>query len=407
MGIVASTSKTVQEALGRLHSELPAEREAAVARLTLIGRRAISPLSKALRDLPSTGKLAALEVFDRLGDKTAIPAVLACLGDRDSGVSTRAAAALTTLGGPEASRALADRLRGEGLPGATAAALALGELARRGSIESLDSLLAAAMDNSLDDPRRLAALSAVAPAAGPELRRVLERLARGPAPRLAAEAAARLAALEPRNSKGSRRVAEASGAGSHRARELVSRATAAAQRGDSRLRWLAALEAEGPDALEALHASLSRSADPETTVLLAEAAGRIARPASIPVLRDLLARLPDGPEGLRVAAAAHTALAALDSRVALTDLRIRMERSSGPTAAALVRAAGLLGDASFGAALSALSAREPELEPSCAAAFRAIASRHRVTRRSRAIVALPAEARASVQRWLTASTKSR
>lgn len=401
MGIVASASKAIQEGIARIRSDQLAQRDAAVARLTLIGRRAVVPLSKALPDLPPSGRMAALEVLDRLGDGAALPAVLACLDDPEAEVSARAAAVVVTLGGAGVTTALAVRVRGQSLPASLAATTALGHLARRGAVEALDALLAAAVDDSLDDECRLAALSAAAPAAGRELARILHLLTESSAPRVAAEASARLAALDPAASGKGRRTPEAPGQGLRRARALVDGATSAARRSDTRHRWLAAVTAEGPDALEPLHAALSSAGTGETAALLVEAAGRLARPASIPVLRDLVARLPNTPEALQVAAATHAALAALDSRVALSDLRQRLGQASGPTAAVLVRAAGLLGDATFCAPLAALSVREKDLEPSCSAAFRAVASRHRITRRSRTVTSLTHDLRATVLGWLT------
>lgn len=406
MGIVASASKGIQEAISRLRSGQPAEIDGAVARLSLVGRRAVTPLAEALPSLPPAGRVAALEVLERIGDVRALEAVLGHLDDPEPAVSARAATTAVLLGGPHASGTLVVHLRGRRQSSALAAATALGLLAADGHVPSLDALLATAVDELQDDERRLAALDAAAPGAGHDFRAVLLRLTGSPSPRIAADAASRLAFRDPSSAHRATRGASDSRDLS-RAHELADGALAAARRADTRRRWLQAIEAEGPGILDALHDALRSASATDATILLAEATGRLARAASIPVLRDLLARLDDAPENLRAAAAVHAALARLDSRVALTDLRDRLEHATGPTAADLVRSSGLVGDPSFGACLASLALRERDLESSCAAAFRAIALRHDITRRSRPVTALAPTLRAAVAEWLPATARAR
>lgn len=372
-----------------------------MARLTLIGRRAVAPLCAALGHLPPEGRADALEVLARIGDAAAIPAVVDRLADPEGAVAMRAAAAAATLGGKDSIRSLAQRMRAPGLPGALAAVAALGRLGTEGSVECLDHLLGAAVDETLDEERRLSALDAAAAVvSGSDLDRVLERLASSAAPRVAADAVARLAARTPRQK--TRKAAPTPAADeSARTRALVAQAAAVAGQAAARRRWLASVEAEGPKAAEAVNEALAQATEAEHVVLLAEAAGRLGVPASIPVLRDTLPRWRLAPDSGRVAAAVHTALASLGSRVALDDLRMRIAAASGPTGASLARAIGLVGDASFLSPLAALAERDRDLAPVCEAAAGSLASRHRVNNRNRAVKDLPRSQRPIVQAWLS------
>ena len=81
MPIVPSRSERVHALVRQLASERPAERDSAVAQLTLLGPRAVEPLLASLTEAPTPARMAALEVLERLGDHRARPAVLDLVHD--------------------------------------------------------------------------------------------------------------------------------------------------------------------------------------------------------------------------------------------------------------------------------------------------------------------------------------
>ena len=92
-----------------------------------------------------------------------------------------------------------------------------------------------------------------------------------------------------------------------------------------------ALKAQGTAALPALHVALEQASRPLELEVLGDVLGALGAPASIPVLSRALQRLSRGPGQdedagqAAVAARLHLALADLGSRIALFDLRERLE----------------------------------------------------------------------------------
>ena len=102
-------------------------------------------------------------------------------------------------------------------------------------------------------------------------------------------------------------------------------------------------------------------------------------------------------------AAIHESLAALDSRVALYDLRETMEGAPRAVMPALLRAAGRVGDGSLVPALARAVAKERAwLEP-CAEALSAIVAREKLRKTSTACKAVrPDDRSAFLLLWETA-----
>ena len=95
---------------------------------------------------------------------------------------------------------------------------------------------------------------------------------------------------------------------------------------------------------------------------------------------------------LRARAALHEALAALDSRVALYDLRETIEAHPGAVMPALLLAASRVGDASLAPALARAVAEDTALLDGCAGALAAIVARERLRKTSAALQGRPARA---------------
>jgi hypothetical protein len=155
--------------------------------------------------------------------------------------------------------------------------------------------------------------------------------------------------------------------------------------------------------VETLHKALERSRSPLAVGVLADALGRARTTASIPVLQRALERLGhEGGEPLaegeamaraQAKARVHAALAALDSRIALFDLRHQLAASSPRALPLLLRAAAAIGDGSLVPALARLSSEHPEHFEACAGTFAAIARRERLRRTSAALRVVRAQDR--------------
>jgi HEAT repeat protein len=360
--IVPSRSGRIQELLGRLASPSPAERDSAVAGLTLLGARVVEPLAAFLPRATRAARLAGLEVLDRIGDGAALARILEMARDPDDDVAARALEAAGTRPDRRAVEPLAAVLGGRGAASRRrAAARALARLQAEGLVEALDPLAAHLLDEREEAGLRVAILEALLsqepPLAPPTLRPLLKRLASSSEAELSARAAA----------AASRRQGPSG------------RST-----GDSRR--------QGID--ERLVAELVKPGLSAETAAQVTAALARRGPPAIPALQDALERLGPlrrgrtDPGPLRARAAIHEALAALDSRVALYDLREALAARPRPVLPALLRAAGRIGDASVVPALAGLVAQDPALRDGCAEALAAIVAREKLRKTSAALRAV-------------------
>ena len=142
--------------------------------------------------------------------------------------------------------------------------------------------------------------------------------------------------------------------------------------------------------------------------MLADVTAHLHSPTSIPVLSRALKRLADLPRGVtdegrhEAASRLHLALAALDSRIALFDLRERLQAAPPGSAAPLLLAVERIGDASLLPALARLYTEERALRGAAASAFAAIVGRERLRPRSAALRSLkPADREALEALWAT------
>ena len=94
MPIKASSSRQIETLINDLGSDRAATREAAVARLTLLGARAVDRLLLLLdSDAPSGARGAALRALEAIADPRALDRVLDALDAADLAVACAAAAA--------------------------------------------------------------------------------------------------------------------------------------------------------------------------------------------------------------------------------------------------------------------------------------------------------------------------
>ncbi len=310
-------------------------REAAAARLAVIGTRAVEGLLQVLSGSADPQvRAAALAALEGIGDARAIEPALAALGDPDPGVAAAAVGVLKASLDSERGTAVLDRLAQQTLETANPVR------ARLAAIEALRGVPA----------------SVTAP--------LWMRLLKDPDPMV------RAAAGEP----------ERGGAAGD---PEPAAALAAASEGvlpdpDLLCRWLAAAGVATP--LPILHRLI------ETLRQHEAAAHETARAA-----------------WMTARAAAHLAIAAHGSTVALYDLRETIEREGGRTPAEMLSAVARIGDRSCLEPIAAAYARgaaeggEARRQEHLLAAFRAIADRVGLTPRH-------AEARRIRERWPMAAS---
>jgi eukaryotic-like serine/threonine-protein kinase len=385
MPIVPSRARRIQELIRGLGSERAADRESAVAQLTLLGPRVVEALLRALPTAGPATRLAALEVLERLRETRALPEIVALAQSADTNVARRALEVLGAFPVPRAAMALARILESAPAPLRRAAVCSLVRYQAAGMVEATDPLLDVLMDEREDDELRLFVLDSLAaldpPLDSRTLLPLLERLQGSTDPTVADRAAS----------------LKSSAAGSRPGGIAPS----------------VPLDAR-PDDAEALERELERSSDPKSVGPLADALGRVGRPSSLPVLARALERLsrPDDDERVVIARAVakgrvHLALAALDSRLALFDLREMLQARPVRALPSLLEAAARVGDASVVPALVALAAESRTLVDLCAGPFASIVRRARLRPTSAALKAVrPAHREALRELWERSSRSS-
>jgi HEAT repeat protein len=392
MPIVPSRAGRVRALVEGLASERAAERDSAVAQLTLIGARVLEPLRASLADASREGRLAALEVLERLDDLRVLPLLLTLTEDASPAVAARAVELTARRPDPRSVPALAHALGPGPWSRRRAAVQALAGLHSAGVVEALAPLVDAAVDEEAEPRLRIAALDALLEMEPPlppsTLRPLGRRLASSPDPKVAARAT---------------RLGPAPGAHTSGQRG----------RGDTVKRLRRGEAVEGAS-LEQRHEALENTEHPAAVEALARTLGTAGGPASIPVLSRALGRLAAPPRStgdpearLAARAAIHTALATLDSRVALHDLRELVAAHPPAVMPALLAAAARVGDASLVPALARAATEDPGLLSPCGAAYTAIARREKLRRTSPSVRKVRREHRPAIETFLEAARRRR
>lgn len=404
MPIVPSRADRIRTLIEQLASERPAERDSAVARLTLLGLRVVEPLRASLIGASAQTRLAALEVLERIEDPRALPALLTLTGDADRAVALRAIEAVGQRSDPRSLPTLAGLLASGSTQRRGAAARALARLHEAGLDGALDLLVDVVVDEKAESRLRLALVDVLLQIEPPLPRATLRLLGRRLASSRASEIAARGAGLE--------RVGARSSTTSGAPADLVER-LAKGEVSEDEAREVAARLGRA-ETLPALHQALERAAVPRAIEALAVVLGSVGGPSSIPVLSRALARItesmghgPDRTGALEARAALHSALAALDSRVALHDLRELLATRPSPVMSSLLDAAARVGDGSLVPALARVATEDPTLLPPCATAFATIARREKLRRTSPSLRKVRAEHRPALEAFLEATHRRR
>lgn len=406
MPIVPSRAGRIRALLEQLASERTAERDSAVAQLTLIGPRVVEPLLASLEGASAQTRLAALDVLERVADREALPALLRLTGDPSQAVALRAIeiagqrpdrAALVTLTNL-LHRAVPSRRR--------AAARALARLHGAGLVEALGPLVDTVFDEGAETRLRLAILEDLLRVEPPLPRSASKPLVRRLASSRDGAVAARAAELD---RPPQRHVSSPRGP-----LDLIDRVARGEVREDEALDMAERLGRAEAVPLERLHEALQRAEDPQSVQALAALLGAVGGAASIPILSRALRRAsgatsPGGETAgdLETRAALHSALAALDSAVALHDLRELIARHPPGVTPRLLEAAARVGNASLVPALARAATEDPALTPSCAAAYAAIARREGLRRSSAALRRVRPEHRPTLEALIEAARRGR
>jgi HEAT repeat protein len=320
--IKTSSGKEIAALVAGLSADCCSAREAAVARLTVIGARAVERLVEvASSDAPALARAAAFRALEAIGDRRGFDAALRSLDDTDPSIAAAAASAVRPF------------LRG--------AAGAIG----------LDRLAALALDAARDAPGRLAAMQALADLDSAALAPLWTTL---------------------RDDKDA----------SVRAYARERAAKRPAVRADPAALLEAAADGLLPEDAGALRQALAHVPDPVAVTTLLRLVQRIRE-------RESLETGPRRDEWTMARAAAHAALAARGSRLALYDLRESLEATTAPLPVEFLAALSAIGDASCLESIAAANARwsasghaeRDWWRRHLIEAFRAIVSRERLTRR--------------------------
>lgn len=319
MVIKASSARHIARLADELRSGDAVVREAAVARLTVIGSRALDRLGRIALDSnePFIARAAALRAIEGIGEPRGLPVGIRSLADPSPEVAGAASGVVRTfLAGPH-------------------------------GLQALDALAAVVLDRSRPDAVRESVLRAMRDLDAAMLAPILEALLTDPSARVRAAA---------------------------QGQPVVS----------------------GGDAIErqpAIDVWLERpGALPDDPERVRHAVAQQGDRASLPALQRLVERARErehatsGPrrrEWLAVRAAAHAALGARGSRLAIYDLREVLDGALEPLPVEFLTALTLIGDASCLEPAAGAYARAAAgwWRDRLADAFGAVVSRERVTRR--------------------------
>jgi hypothetical protein len=328
VAIKPSSARQIDALVADLGADRAVIRDTAVARLIMIGARAVDRLTAvAASEAPAAARTAALGALEAIGGPRARDAILRAVDDRVSAVAAAAIGA------------------------------ARGYLRGRHGAEALDQLTRAALDRSRDETVRVAAVGAVGELELSTIAPLLEALRDDPQGGVRALA---------------RSVGPPSSSPSPRLRQTPR-------------------ETGRSDAVKILTAAAGRDLPDDPDMLrqaIVSEGGRAPLPSLLRVIEAVREREGQELPGRRGAwtatrAAAHLALANRGSRLALYDLRESLESADTRLPVEFLAALSVVGDASCIEAVAAAHARSGDgwWREHLAAAFRAIVSREGLTRR--------------------------
>jgi len=342
----------IPELVRRLGSRRSAVVDAARARLSIIGARAVEALIAALEEDDSRIRTHAMPLLALIQDPRGREPLVAMLLDRDPRMREIAARCLGRFSSPDAAAALERHLEKEKRPEVRVATVhALLQQYAAGHEDSIRKPLALVSEPAEDPRVRIAAMALVSMLRSPQRRALLRRLRQDPSPEVARKAAELEGRVEAERSEEGGRlragiaalasedyavwnaaVHRLAGCGSSIVQPLVAEMQRRAHDPEFCTRAGMALKALGPRRGRALAELLDGIYEPLPLQVLVEVVGALGEKSLIYRLNDLIERVSGAPHAAaeradgfdpmhRVRAKAHLELARVGSRVAIQDLR--------------------------------------------------------------------------------------
>lgn len=186
MSIFDSKTREIEALIGQLASPSTQEVEVALTLLTIIGSRAVEHLISALKSSHFNIRVNAIEVLARIGDPRSITPLLHSLMDPHPAVKAKAVEALPSFPSPTTARGLIAALQREQKREYRKGIVnALLSLCQQGLIEALDGLLKLLTDRDEDTQLRLQAMESLKLTDLKQRRQLLKRLSLDPEPQIA------------------------------------------------------------------------------------------------------------------------------------------------------------------------------------------------------------------------------
>ncbi len=186
MSIFDSKTREIEALIGQLSNPSTQEVEVALARLTIIGSRAVEHLISVLESSQFTIRVNAIEALVRIGDPRSIAPLLHSLVDPHPAVKAKAIEALPSFPSPKTAKGLIAALKSEQKREYRKAIVnALLSLSQQGLIEALDGMLKLLTDRDEDAQLRLQAMEFLKSTDLKQRRQLLKRLSLDPEPQIA------------------------------------------------------------------------------------------------------------------------------------------------------------------------------------------------------------------------------
>ncbi len=406
----------IEGLLAKLASQRAAERDSAVARLTLLGERAVDPLISLLKGAPTSVMCQALTVLGQIRAQRSLPAISELAAHSDPLVAARAIEALGAF--EQSVGALSRLLRTAPAALRPTVVESLRQLLEAGSVAAVDALGDLLRDDRAEDEVRLSALEGLATLPARDLLPLLKRLPAGTNAAVAARARLLIATCEDpalgrllkrlervSPSDEERLLSELGRLGSLAAEALALRLGDRDLRPEHFLRIGRALTRIRPeDGIAAVCRALERTTAPLCARVLVDTLADWRAPQAVLTLHATLKRASDGGFGRSPDASAelrartHLALGACGSAIALYDLREMLRKRPPIAVATLLRAAALIDDGALLPDIVALAHDDPEDFDLCAAAFAQISERGATRRNSRALKGISSAQQPTLER---------
>jgi HEAT repeat protein len=436
--MVRSRANEIPQLVRQLGSRSPARVDAARARLSIIGERAVEGLIEGLEGDNNRIRHNAMPLLALIQDTRAREPLTAMLLDRSARMRAVAARSLARFPCQNSVRALSRLVQRETCVEVKVAAVqSLIEHYQAGRDEALPRLLHILVDDDEPVAVRLATIALLRALPASQRRGILTRLQQDPEEQVREKAIELDSALrnpaEPTSEEIERLVRDLASEdyttwneavqrlgtyGAGVVMPLVAEMEARAHDPEYCTRAGMALKSLGPRRSRPLADALDRVEEAQPLQVLVEVIGTLGEKSMIYRLKDVIERVAEMPACSnpgrdvdpfqRVRAKAHLELARIGSRVAIRDLRDALSDESQRVELELLAAVGLVGKREELAVLLRAHEREDAfVKRRIAAVVREIMKRERIRRNARVLQSFSAGQRRTLERILARTTSAR